>query len=609
MPGAVEKPTHEVVGVWFRKCLRLHDNAPLLEACRSGKAVLPFFILDPWFDKTKVGINRFAFLLESLRDLDEQLRRNYGSRLLVLRGQPEQVFREQLLRSAKGASSGKVASKGDKLPAAVKLDALYYEYDSEPYSLARDEKIDALAKTSGAIVQSFAAGHTILDLEKTCVPYLSSTGGKKPSRPPTDMRGISSLAQQMLPGSAPQKLNVPKPQAAPKSVPSLPFKPATGAFQAPGLAELYPPKAVAERAATLARLSSGLAPKAKGGDVPGFFRGGETEALRRLEVKVGAAGRTDYVCSFRKPQTASTNEPGKPLEPHTTGLSMYLKFGCLSPRKLWHAVEQAYARGRAAKKPIAQPPESLHGQLLFRELFYVLGRSVPNWDQGEGNSMCRVIDWDLDPARPKTATPVAKERFQAWREGRTGYPFIDALMRQLAATGWMHHLGRHAVACFLTRGDIYTHWQHGRDVFDELLLDSDWSLNNANWLWLAGVAPFSSPYFRVYNPAPAGQSALNAAVDGDFIRFWVPELKGMPAKYVYSPWEAPLEVQKAAKCLVGKDYPKPIVEHKSAVNSNLARFKKALSSPPKAVATSGTKRVNGGGGNDGAPSAKRSRNA
>merc|ERR1719456_1813516 len=113
--------------------------------------------------------------------------------------------------------------------------------------------------------------------------------------------------------------------------------------------------------------------------------------------------------------------------------------------------------------------------------------------------MCKSIPWGNDP-----------NLLAAWEKGCTGYPFIDALMRQLRQTGWMHHLGRHAVACFLTRGDLWQSWTRGRDVFDKLLLDSDWALNNGNWMGLAGVATWSRPYFYVYDPSPGPKSALNA---------------------------------------------------------------------------------------------------
>eukprot|EP00434_Breviolum_minutum_P035504 symbB.v1.2.031430.t1/scaffold3635.1/size52935/8 len=137
-------------------------------------------------------------------------------------------------------------------------------------------------------------------------------------------------------------------------------------------------------------------------------------------------------------------------------------------------------------------------------------------------------------------------------------------MRQLNKVGWMHHLARHAVACFLTRGDLWLSWEQGRDVFDKLLIDADWSLNNMNWLALSGAAPWSPPFFRVYHPVPKMDSSLNVK-DPEFI----PELHKMPSKYIYAPWTAPLE-----------DYPKPIVDHETASKANLARFKKALSSSP-----------------------------
>lgn len=179
--------------------------------------------------------------------------------------------------------------------------------------------------------------------------------------------------------------------------------------------------------------------------------------------------------------------------------------------------------------------------------------------------MCKPIPWGSD-----------EKLLAAWQDGMTGYPFIDALMRQLRQTGWMHHLGRHAVACFLTRGDLWQSWTAGRDVFDKLLLDSDWAVNNGNWLWLAGVAPFSAPYFRVYDPCPGPKSSLNAEQTGEFVRHFVPELKAMPAKYIYKPWTAPLADQKKAGCIVGKDYPAPIVDHASSRDANLIRFKAGL---------------------------------
>merc|ERR1712176_985937 len=200
--------------------------------------------------------------------------------------------------------------------------------------------------------------------------------------------------------------------------------------------------------------------------------------------------------------------------------------------------------------------------------------------------MCKDIMWSGGTNGSNGSTLVTEEaqsKLKAWQEGKTGYPLIDAFMRQLVATGWMHRLGRHAVACFLTRGDLYLNWTHGRDFFDKHLLDGDWALNNANWMWLAGVAPFSTPWFRVYSPTPpvtGKQSALNCEQTGEFVRFWVPELnkgkQGFPAKFIYEPWNAPRNLQEAANCIIGKDYPRPVVDHKSQSKLNLESFKRSL---------------------------------
>ena len=144
-------------------------------------------------------------------------------------------------------------------------------------------------------------------------------------------------------------------------------------------------------------------------------------------------------------------------------------------------------------------------------------------------------------------------------------------MAQLRTEGWMHHLARHSVACFLTRGDLYCSWEAGRDVFDRHLIDADWALNAANWQWLSASA-FFSQYFRVYSPIAFGKQYDK---NGDYIRKYLPVLKDMPAKYIYEPWTAPPEVQRKAGCVVGQDYPAPIVDHAVVSKANMAKMKAA----------------------------------
>lgn len=280
--------------------------------------------------------------------------------------------------------------------------------------------------------------------------------------------------------------------------------------------------------------------------------GGEKEGLLRMQKMLS---RDAFICQFEKPKTSPTA-----LQPSTTVLSPYLTWGCLSSKKFYHGVMEVY---RKNANKTSKPPTSLEGQILWREFYYYNGRTVKNYDRMEGNPICKQIPWTRDA-----------ELLDAWREAKTGYPWIDAAMTQLRTQGWIHHLARHAVACFLTRGDFWVHWELGRDVFDELLLDADWSLNNGNWMWLSASAYFHQ-YFRVYGPV---SFAKKYDPEGKYVRHFLPVLKNMPKKYIYEPWTAPAEVQRAAKCIVGVDYPRPVVVHQDVNKQLIGRMAEAYKS-------------------------------
>lgn len=178
---------------------------------------------------------------------------------------------------------------------------------------------------------------------------------------------------------------------------------------------------------------------------------------------------------------------------------------------------------------------SLRGQLLWREFFYTCAAHTPNFERMQGNAICKQIPWEDNP-----------ELIKAWEEGRTGFPWcvlhicmtprcmhdrIDAIMRQLNEQGWVHHLARHSVACFLTRGDLWCSWEAGVKVFDRLLIDADWSINNANWMWLSASA-FFTQYFRVYSPVAFGKQY---DPQGVYIKRFVPELKVTGTFLVHKP--------------------------------------------------------------------------
>nr|XP_029538132.1 cryptochrome-1-like isoform X1 [Oncorhynchus nerka]XP_029538141.1 cryptochrome-1-like isoform X1 [Oncorhynchus nerka]XP_029538146.1 cryptochrome-1-like isoform X1 [Oncorhynchus nerka] len=251
--------------------------------------------------------------------------------------------------------------------------------------------------------------------------------------------------------------------------------------------------------------------------------------------------------NFERPRNTAS-----PLLPSPLGLSPYLRFGCLSCRLFYSKLAELY------KEVNNSPPISLYDKLLWREFFYTAATNNPRFDKMEGNPICIRIPWD------RNAEALAK-----WAEAKTGFPWIDAIMTQLRQEGWIHHLARHSVACFLTRGDLWISWEEGVKVFEELLLDADWSVNAGSWL-CHSCSSFFQQFFHCYCPVGFGRKI---DPEGDFIRRYLPVLKDMPDKYIYDPWNAPIEVQSAARCVVGVDYPKPMVNHAEASRLNIERMR------------------------------------
>ncbi|XP_076135908.1 cryptochrome circadian regulator 5 [Alosa pseudoharengus] len=395
-----------------------------------------------------------------------------------------------------------------------KITRLTFEVDTEPHSLQRDEEVLKLARDHGVeVIQKIS--HTLYNLER----IIDENHGKAPL---TYVR-----FQTVLKGVGPPKRPAPPPTLENMKGVSTPCTDKhEEKYGIPTLDEL------------------GQDPQLT---CPEVYPGGEQEALKRLDEYMD---KQAWVCSFEKPQTSPNA-----LSPSTTVLSPYIRFGCLSARTFWWRLSAVYQG-----KKHSQPPVSLHGQLLWREFFYTAALGVPNFNKMEGNPVCVQVDWDNNP-----------DHLAAWREARTGFPFIDAIMTQLRQEGWIHHLARHAVACFLTRGDLWVSWEEGQKVFEELLLDADWALNAGNWQWLSASA-FFHQYYRVYSPIAFGKKTDK---HGDYIKKYLPLLKKFPEQYIYEPWKAPRSVQEQAGCIVGKDYPRPIVEHEVISKKNIQRMKAA----------------------------------
>lgn len=300
-------------------------------------------------------------------------------------------------------------------------------------------------------------------------------------------------------------------------------------------------------------------------------RGGETLALAALTQIIK---NEDYTATFSKPDTAPTA-----FSPQsTTLLSPHIHFGSLSVREFYWRAHDVIASYKAKKA--ATIPTNLLGQLLFRDMYFgaqaALGYSFA---QTRNNPSCRFVPWHLPSTISSSGlatgtyrinNPQAEEWFRRWKFGLTGFPWIDALMRQLRTEGWIHHLGRHAVACFLTRGGCYVDWERGAEVFEEWLIDHETACNAGNWQWLS-CAAFYAQFYRCYSPVAFPRKWDKA---GAFVKRYLPELEKYDEKYIYEPWKAPLVDQKRWACLIKGDgdgerdgvearfklYPKPMFD-------------------------------------------------
>ncbi len=263
------------------------------------------------------------------------------------------------------------------------------------------------------------------------------------------------------------------------------------------------------------------------------FSPGEAEAQRRLQEFTAGPGAAIYQYGDLRNREDLDG---------TSQLSPYLRFGVLSPRQ---AVVAAFSAIQAAPDIQArQSAETWLNELIWREFYIHILFHFPEVRQQ--NFRLQKIAWQNNQAE-----------FSAWCEGRTGYPGVDAAMRQLVTTGWMHNRARMIVASFLTK-DLLIDWRWGERFFMQHLIDGDPASNNGGWQWTAGTGTDAAPYFRIFNPV---SQSLKFDPNGDYIRRWLPELRHVPAEYIHEPWKMPMEIQQNSGCLIGEDYPAPIIDH------------------------------------------------
>ncbi len=262
---------------------------------------------------------------------------------------------------------------------------------------------------------------------------------------------------------------------------------------------------------------------------------GEAGASKQLKRFLNEA-LTDYPAGRDRPDRVGTSR----LSPH-------LHFGEVSVRQIWFEVRGQHPVNRT--RQFAHAIDSFCRELGWREFAHHLLFHFPDTPERPLREEFVTFPWNSDP-----------KNLGAWQRGRTGYPIVDAGMRELWHTGWMHNRVRMVVASFLVK-DLLISWQEGAAWFWDTLVDADLANNTLGWQWTAGCGADAAPYFRIFNPVSQGEKF---DPNGVYVKHWIPELGKLPADWVHKPWEGPGSVLADAQVKLGKTYPRPIVDHRQA---------------------------------------------
>lgn len=465
--------------VWFRRDLRIHDNAALTEAVRTADAVVPVFVIpDAASVPHSPGPASRAWMSASLASLDETLRK-LGSRLVV-RARPAGPA---LAALAAECGATRVHCQRDWTPAGLaEEDAARHELASVGVALEVTEgqllvAPDALATGAGGPYRVFT-------------PYWRAWERAWDHRAPLPPPG-----------------RVPAPASMPASV-GVPAQP----VGAPEVERWWTP--------------------------------GEPAALQRL-AEFASGPLADYAIDRDRPDLRGSSE-----------LSPRLAWGELSPAQI---AAQALSVGGESAAPFLR-------QLAWRDFAHHVLYHHPHTLDEPLREEFSAFAWCDDAGA-----------LEAWRMGRTGYPLVDAGMRQLLATGWMHNRVRLVVGSFFTK-DLLQRWQDGAQWFEDTLVDYDPALNAFNWQWVSGSGADASPFFRIFNPTLQG---AKFDPDGAYVRAWLPELAQLNARWMHRPWDAPENELARADVVLGQTYPHRIIDHAEARVRALAAYSALKNAAPR----------------------------
>ncbi|MCX7935007.1 MAG: DNA photolyase family protein, partial [Planctomycetota bacterium] len=440
--------------VWFRRDLRLSDNAALTWAAKRGR-VLPVFI---WQPQEETGAMGRAWLQRSLRLLGESLSAQ-GARLLVMEGAAELVL--------------------PRLARQFGADMVVWHRLYEPARQNEESRLRVALEKENIAWRDFP-GYLLHE------PWSLRSRQEMPYRVFTPFwRALSAALDPRRPLAAPARL----------------YGPAR-----------WPKGDIGREAA--------IAPARP---LPGDWEVGERAAQSRLSVFCSSA-LAHYERRRDRPDISGTSR-----------LSPYLHWGEISPRQIWEAV---------SKTPEARARGIFLRQIGWREFSYYILYHFP-----------QTIASPLRPAFRRFPWRYRPEELRAWQSGETGFPFVDAGMRELLATGWMHNRLRMVVASFLTK-DLLGRWQDGAAWFFEKLVDADLANNIMGWQWTSGCGADAAPFFRIFNPC--GQAKKFDPLGG-YIRKWVPELRRLPTIWLAAPWLAPENGLREAGVKIGGNYPRPLL--------------------------------------------------
>jgi deoxyribodipyrimidine photo-lyase len=503
---AAAPPPHAYALHWFRRDLRTAGNPALQAAWKEHDGrVVGFFCFDSKFlARPDFSANRFGLFLATLEVLRDELR-GLGGDLLVLDVGPREAF-PKLLKT--------LADRKIALPKTVT-----FNRDYEPFARARDADVERLLVDKFGVAVHTERDHLLIEPEELV----------REGRGPKFYQVFTPFSRRW--------------------------------FERFASDEVQQRIAVQKKALSSfrARLQGRSTDKpfhltwsdVFGGAVPMEDQLDRYVAKNKPKVNialppVGTAAAIDRLKVFEKSTLddyAATRDV--PSISGTSQMSIYLKNGAVTTAQVVAALDLAGARIDKKKAPTDR--DVFVKELAWREFYYHILYHRPDVESGAFLERYRELKWDDNEAF-----------FDAWKAGKTGYPIVDAGMRQLSETGWMHNRVRMIVASFLTK-DLLIDWRWGERHFMELLLDGDLAANNGGWQWAASTGCDPQPYFRIFNPKLQGEKF---DPDGDYVRRWVPELRDVPTKFIHAPHDRP----------EARGYVRPIVDHAEQKAKALALY-------------------------------------